>query len=435
MKNRESIFREKFINNRNNKWKGQALITPNIPLFVIIFFSSIIFLLIVTLIFFANYTRRIIVIGEVVTSPQPVTLFSTKTGIISELYVKPADIVKKGDKLYKIDFSKITDSGNVNISSHNLVRDQKEIVDSIIAKLLKNKEETINNLKLQLEQYVQSKLVTDSLLNEAKDGMDLLKKNAASYHGYYKRRLITKEQFVYQNNLLYQQQSVFQNLLTQKIQLDLAVEKLKTELITAPIDFDNQIDEYRYQQAELTIKLANLELEHSMFITAPNDGKIESLSVTPGQMVNIGDSLAQLSLGINREYQLVFWLPNNSIPYIKVNDLINIRYDAFPYQKFGQFVGRIIAISSVSASKQELSSYNNSPLMLAPSPQESYYKVTASLADSSFKYQDKNLFIVNGMKAETTVFLETRPLYEWIFTPFYMIKKSLALPREIDEDA
>lgn len=90
-----------------------------------------------------------------------------------------------------------------------------------------------------------------------------------------------------------------------------------------------------------------MELEHSMFITAPNGGKIESLSVTSGQMVNIGDSLAQLSLGINREFQLVFWLPNNSIPYIKVNDLINIRYDAFPCEKFGKFVGKIIFVSSV----------------------------------------------------------------------------------------
>lgn len=40
MKNRKSIFREKFINNRNNKWKRQALITPNIPLSVIIFFFN-----------------------------------------------------------------------------------------------------------------------------------------------------------------------------------------------------------------------------------------------------------------------------------------------------------------------------------------------------------------------------------------------------------
>lgn len=48
--------------------------------------------------------------------------------------------MKKGDKLYKIDFNKITDSGNVIISSHNLVREQK-IVDLVIAKLLKNRDE------------------------------------------------------------------------------------------------------------------------------------------------------------------------------------------------------------------------------------------------------------------------------------------------------
>lgn len=54
----------------------------------------------------------------------------------------------------------------------------------------------MNNIKLQLEQYVQFKLVRDSLLNETKDDMDLVKKCGIK-SWYYKRRLITKEKLVY----------------------------------------------------------------------------------------------------------------------------------------------------------------------------------------------------------------------------------------------
>lgn len=55
-------------------------------------------------------------------------------------------------------------------------------------------------------------------------------------------------------------------------------------------------------------------------------------------MVDKGSSLAQIKPIGNIEYYLILWLPNNSIPYVKVGDTINIRYDAFPSDKFGQFL-------------------------------------------------------------------------------------------------
>ncbi|HCB0645572.1 TPA: HlyD family secretion protein, partial [Klebsiella variicola subsp. variicola] len=48
--------------------------------------------------------------------------------------------------------------------------------------------------------------------------------------------------------------------------------------------------------------------------------------------------------------------------------------------------------------------------------------------DSSFRYNDKVLTLSNGLKAEATVFLEERPLYMWMFTPFYKISHSVNGP-------
>ena len=88
-----------------------------------------------------------------------------------------------------------------------------------------------------------------------------------------------------------------------------------------------------------------------VIIKAPLKGTIESLSVTAGQVVESGSSLAQIKPIENIKYYLVL-LPNNSLPYVKIGDGINIRYEAFPSDKFGQFPGRIESISSVPASPQ-----------------------------------------------------------------------------------
>jgi membrane fusion protein len=38
------------------------------------------------------------------------------------------------------------------------------------------------------------------------------------------------------------------------------------------------------------------------------------------------------------------------------------------------------------------------------------------------------LQLTNGMRAQSTLFLEERPLYQWMFSPFYDMKNSLMGP-------
>lgn len=54
-------------------------------------------------------------------------------------------------------------------------------------------------------------------------------------------------------------------------------------------------------------------------------------------------------------------MPNSAISFIKQDDEVNIRYEAFPFEKFGQFKGKIRTISTLPASLQELSFYKNLP--------------------------------------------------------------------------
>ncbi|MFO5611468.1 HlyD family secretion protein, partial [Klebsiella pneumoniae] len=165
----------------------------------------------------------------------------------------------------------------------------------------------------------------------------------------------------------------------------------------------------------------------NIIIKATTEGRIESLAVTKGQMVDKGSSLAQIKPIGNIEYYLILWLPNNSIPYVKVGDTINIRYDAFPSDKFGQFPGEIISISSLPASRQEMSEYTN--VNDGTNQQElALYKAIVKIRDKKFNYDGKELSLSNGLKAQAVVFLEERPLYMWMFTPVYKISQSVSGP-------
>ncbi|EPJ5824868.1 colicin V secretion protein CvaA, partial [Pluralibacter gergoviae] len=106
-------------------------------------------------------------------------------------------------------------------------------------------------------------------------------------------------------------------------------------------------------------------------------------------------------------------------------DTINIRYDAYPYEKFGQFAGKIVSVSSVPVSPQELSSYSNSPKVQQSGTAEPFYKAIIDIRQDP---RGAALALTTGMKAQATVFMEKRPLYQWMLSPFYDIYNSLTGP-------
>lgn len=251
--------------------------------------------------------------------------------------------------------------------------------------------------------------------------------NLASYDKYLSDGLITKDQYNYQHSLYFQQQSTYQSLVSQKMQLESQVTQLNSDKITKTVDFDNQISSQENQINDYKNQLVESSANGNIIIKATTEGRIESLAVTKGQMVDKGSSLAQIKPTGDIEYYLILWLPNNSIPYVKPGDVINIRYDAFPADKFGQFPGKILSISSVPTSRQEMSEYTN--VTDGTNQQElALYKTIVKIENKTFEYNGKTLSLSNGLKAQAVVFLEERPLYMWMFTPVYKITQSITGP-------
>ncbi len=422
------MFRQEAFDYQKTKWTGKALLISGVPPWIVAVVSLAIIIILLVAIIFGNYTRRINVYGEVTTLPRPINIFAPQQGFITKSWVNVGDEVVKGQAIYQIDVGKVTDSGRVSQSNQQAIKRQLVQVKNIIHKLKINKKTTLDNILSQKKKYEAAYKQSYQWVKDSRKNVESMRKTVENYSQYRRKGLITKEQ---ENNQLYsyyQQQGASQSLYSQNMQEALQITNLDSEIITRAADFDNQISQYELQYGDLQKQLAEADATGILIINAPVDGRIESLSVTMGQMINVGDSLAQLVPGTEPFYYLVLWLPNGAVPYITAGDRVNVRYDAFPFEKFGQFPGRIETLSSVPASTQEMASYNSTPLHHSSSGTESYYKILVALDKTQFHYQGKTLFLTGGMKAQSTLFLEKRSLYQWMFTPFYNMKKSLIGP-------
>ncbi|WP_145033647.1 HlyD family secretion protein [Pantoea ananatis] len=421
------MFRQEAIDNSKGHWHGDALLLPGLHPIIVWAITIIFIIAFLIFVMFGSYTRRVNVSGEVTTFPRAANFYSGVQGVVVKQFVSEGTSVKAGDAVYQIDVSKSTRSGVVSEEQVADINHQISSVTQIIKKLESNKKKTLDMMEKQKLKYTTAFENSSNIIQRAREGIRIMKENMQNYQRYQNKGLINKDQLTNQIALYYQQQNALLGLTGQNEQNSLQITSLETQIQTQAADFDNQIYQMELQRYELQKELVNAQANGMVIIRALKEGRIDSLSVTVGQMVNAGDSLFQLLPADIRFYNLVIWVPNEAIPYLKKGDKVNIRYDAFPMEKFGQFAGEISVISSAPASTQEMMTYQGAPAH-SPSANMTYYKVIVRPESNAVKYGGRRLLLQNGMKAESTLFLEKRKIYQWMLSPLYDMRNSAEGP-------
>ncbi|ECI0414705.1 HlyD family secretion protein [Salmonella enterica subsp. salamae] len=412
------------------KWRGRAILLPGMPFWLTMLGSIAFITAFLTFVIAGTYNRRVNVSGEVTTWPRAVNIYSGVQGFIVRQFVHEGQSIKKGDPIYQIDISKSTRSGVVTDNQRRDIENQLVRVDNIISRLEESKKITLNTLEKQRLQYSDAFRRSSDIIRQAEEGIKIMKNNMENYRNYQSKGLINKDQLTNQVALYYQQQNNLLSLSGQNEQNALQITNLESQIQTQAADFDNRIYQMELQRYELQKELVDTDVGGEIIIRALSDGKVDSLSVTVGQMVNAGDSLLQIIPENIENYYLILWVPNDAVPYISAGDKVNIRYEAFPAEKFGQFSATVKTISRTPASTQEMLTYKGAPQNTLGTSVP-WYKVIVKPEKQIISYDGKSLPLENGMKAESTVFLEKRRIYQWMLSPFYDMKHSVTGP--IDE--
>ncbi|ANZ07746.1 HlyD family secretion protein [Raoultella ornithinolytica] len=424
------MFRQDALENRRMKWRGRAILLPGIPLWLTMLGSIAFITAFLTFVIAGTYSRRVNVSSEVTTWPRAVNIYSGVQGFVVRQFVHEGQSIKKGDPIYQIDVSKSTRSGVVTDNQRRDIENQLVRVDNIISRLEESKKITLNTLEKQHLQYSDAFRRSSDIIRRAEEGIKIMKNNMENYRNYQSKGLINKDQLTNQVALYYQQQNNLLSLSGQNEQNALQITSLESQIQTQAADFDNRIYQMELQRYELQKELVDTDVGGEIIIRALSDGKVDSLSVTVGQMVNAGDSLLQVIPENIENYYLILWVPNDAVPYISAGDKVNIRYEAFPAEKFGQFSATVKTISRTPASTQEMLTYKGAPQNTLGTSVP-WYKVIVKPENQIISYDGKSLPLENGMKAESTLFLEKRRIYQWMLSPFYDMKHSATGP--IDE--
>ena len=139
----------------------------------------------------------------------------------------------------------------------------------------------------------------------------------------------------------------------QHLNLSAEIADLSAQLAELPESEKRQRNQLLGALAETSQAIAHNAAEQSLVIRAPRAGRVSGLTVVDGQSVQQTQALLAL-IPEGSSLQAELWVPASAIGRIEVGRRVAMRYDAFPYQQYGQQYGRIVEIGLRALTPEEI---------------------------------------------------------------------------------
>jgi membrane fusion protein len=167
------------------------------------------------------------------------------------------------------------------------------------------------------------------------------------------------------------------------------------------------------------------EARQRIVVRAPQDGVLTTVMAEPGQNVSPAAALASL-VPAQARLQAQLYAPSSAIGFLRMSQPVQLRYQAFPYQKFGHYPGQVLQVSRTPLQASELAGLSLSTaatgagagaLSGGPNAGEPLYRITVALDQQAVSAYGQTQPLSAGMQLDADVLLDRRRLIEWLFEP------------------
>ena len=163
---------------------------------------------------------------------------------------------------------------------------------------------------------------------------------------------------------------------------------------------------------------AEQNAEQRLVVRAPQPGTVSTLLAEPGQSVSPASALATL-VPQGAVLQAQLFAPSSAIGFVQPGQAVRLRFEAFPYQKFGQQAARVLQVSRTPLAASELAALALPAFSTLGPGGEPLFRITVALEGAPVAA------LSAGMRLQADVLLEKRRLIEWLFEPLLGLKGRL----------
>ncbi len=421
----QDLFRREVIEARRTGWLGGIALTQPLRLRVLAVLACLGALTIALYLAFGTYTRRANVPGRLVPTRGLARVLAPAAGVISELPVAEGAHVTAGQKLAVIAVPRVTVArGPAATDLEASLRGREQGVQSAREGQLHAIDAEAAGLKAQLAATRSELTELEAEIDTREQQMRISESTLGRMRELAARKYVSQLQLSERQSALLDLTGTLQELRRQRGATRREILQLQQSLQELPGRRRSVQAGARRDLAALAQERVEMNASGMLVITAPLSGVVATQIAEAGQAVQQGQPLLTVLPGSGRlEAELL--VPSRAVGFVAPGDTVLLRYQAYPWQKFGHQPGRVSAVSRSALSTGEVAAL----LGNAGSPQP-LYRVKVALARQSVRAYGRAAALKPGMLLDADILGETRRLWEWLFEPLVSLRERITTNKE-----
>lgn len=414
----DRLFREEVTEHRKQRLHGEVVLSQPLStrLMVGALFAAI--AIAGAWVAFGSYARIETVPGILATDIPSAKVIATIPGVVTELRAAEGRLVKAGDRLAVINLDRRAAAGET-IASRGLdaIAARREIAEAQVQlsgqRMAAERTRLATNISAAEQQAASLReqiALQEQVVASNQNMFDQIAKVV-------ERGFVSKVEFERRRQALINSRQQLAGL-RQQLSARLAdAAEGKAEIGTLTADAARGVSEIRSNLQAMTQQQAQLEGEQGYIVTAPIAGRVTALQTAAGRTVNSNVPLMVIVPEKSR-LKAELYAPTRAIGFVKPGQEVRILYDAFPYQRFGSFAGKVQSVSRIVIDPRE----SEAPLKL----EEAVYRVTVALGDQGVAAYGEEVPLQPGMTLNANIVLERQSFLSWLLQPLNAVLKRTA---------
>jgi membrane fusion protein len=416
-----SLFRSAALDAHQTKWLGSIVLARPLSFTLMTTAGVAMGAALVALMAAGSYTRHMTIAGQLVPDGGLVKVFAPQSGIVLQRNVAEGQAVAKGDTLYVL-------SGERHGAADADV--QAAISRNVGLRAQSLREELSNTRRIQQDEQGALNRRIDMLRNELakaetqresqQSRVQLCEEALQRAQDLVAKGYLSKEQLQTRQAELLDQRNRLQELERGSIATGRELAALQSEMASLPLRHKNQLGQLERLLASTGEELTESEARRHIIVAAPQAGIATAVTAAAGQLAHTDRPLASI-VPAHGALQAELYAPSSAIGFIRPADRVLLRYQAYPYQKFGHARGTVTSVSRTALPAAELSAN----ISIQAGSGQPLYLIKVALESQFIHARGVNHPLQSGLLLEADIQQEKRRLYEWVLEPLYSLTGKL----------
>ena len=407
-----NLFRPEVLESRRASWVGEIQLIQPLSLTVLTGAVVAAALTLGAFLAFGEYTRKVRVSGLLVPDRGVIRLVAPQEAQVLERRVSEGERVRAGEVLFVLSLDRAAASGDTEAAVQRSLAAREASLDKAALQQQSLHDSQSTALLRRLADMQREQAALDAEMALAMQRVALAEQSRARTESLRNDNFVSNAQVQAKTEELLGLQAQRQALERQRGAHARDMAALEAQRRDLPLENARKLGEIERERAELAQRGAESESRRSLVVRAPQDGVVSGVIAQPGQTVTPGVALASL-VPQDAKLQAHLYAPSSAVGFLKAEQSVLLRYDAFPYQKYGAQAGRIEQVSLAPLSASELAGL----ALPSVTAREPMYRIAVTLSRQDIPAGADVRPLVPGMQLEADVPIERRRLVEWLFAP------------------